>query len=119
MSDCQKINSVKRGDNACAFQDHLRINGTSINLSGATVRAVLRSKDLSVVVDESASVLQIGSDQDRTEPNVEWAPQDDDLDIPEGLYDFEWHIITSSGKKQTLPLGGYHKIRVWSRLKDF
>jgi hypothetical protein len=116
---CEKVHSVKRGDNGCAFQDHLQINGESVNLSGGTVRAVLRSKDQTVVVNEAATILQIGDDQDRTQANVEWQPLADELDVTEGLYDFEWHTVNSAGKKQTFPRNGYHKIKVWSLLVDY
>jgi hypothetical protein len=118
---CQKIFDVKRGDTARKFQDHLTLNGVSLDLAGGSAKCILRSRDETIVIVRPVTILQTGEDQDQTEPNVEAQPQAGDLDVA-GMYDLEWQVTLASGRRLTLPQGppgsgrAYHQIRVWDTL---
>lgn len=113
---CEIIHNVKAGDTAVVFADHLKDNaGNSLELSGATVRAVMRTKSGTVLLNEAAEVLQTGSDQDKTQPNVRLQPTDG-VPTTTGTHDFEWQVTLASGKTITRPSGGYHQVRVYEKL---
>ena len=114
---CERIYSVKRGDTARRFEDHLSVDGESVDLTDAAVTFVMRTKSGTVLVSGNASVLQEGTDQDRTEPNVGYIPVTGDLETL-GTHDVEWQVVLPSSKRLTFPQDGYHQVRVWDILTD-
>lgn len=114
-----QVYNVKRGDDGYKFTDHLSKGGVSVDLSRSTVGIVIRDGVGEIVVQSQARILQTGTDQDQSLPNVEWLPAADDLDLPPGLYEFEWHVVLRGQKKITLPAGEYGVIRIVARLNNF
>ena len=109
------VHPVKRGDTARKFQDHLQVDGDSVDLTGASVKFVLRTKAGVVLVNRAGSVLQVGTEQDKTEPNVECQVEVGDLEEL-GTHEQEWHVRMSGGGVLTLPQEGYNLVRVWDTL---
>lgn len=120
MSCATKIYPVKRGDTATPFQDHLEIDGVSLDLAGGTVKFVMKTKSGTMLENAFGTVLQTGSDQDKSEPNVEYLPPIGTM-YPVGLHNVEWQCETATGRKVTLPrgrvvngeiIGAYHQVQV-------
>lgn len=115
---CEKIHPVKRNDTGAAFEDHLMLNGESVDLAGGSVKAWMRSKDGTALIENgTVSILQTGDDQDRTEPNVRFTPESADLDVV-GVHNFEWRVVLAGGGVLRFPRKGYHRIHVQENLDD-
>ena len=110
-----RIYEVKRGDNGTRFEDHLQVNGESLDI--ASVVAVMRHKDGRILVEDDGEVLQSGDDQDTGEPNVGWLPEAGELEEL-GTHYFEWHVTLVGGRKVTMPRGGYYNVKVWDTLSE-
>lgn len=111
------VHDVKRNDTGARFEDHLRLNGVSVDLAGGQVEIVIQTMDGRVLVDTSATILQSGDDQDVTEPNVAWTPGDGDLDHV-GLVKVEWRCQLAGGTWITFPRKSYHQVRIWEVLNE-
>lgn len=111
------VHSVKQGDTARKFQDHLTKDGVSIDLTDGSVKFVMRTLDGVVLIDADATVLQIGTDQDTDLPNVEYQPVEGDLDTI-GTHNAEWHCHFADETKLTLPQKSYNRIEIFSVLSE-
>ena len=97
---------VKQGDTAPPFADTLLDNlGNPVNLTGATVRFVMRPQRRRLVkVAAAATVVQVGDGSDGSKGKVRYSQTSGDVDTP-GLYDVEWEVTYSGGKIETFPNG--------------
>lgn len=111
MSECTNIHTVKRGTTGQPWEDHLALHGTSIDLTGCTVKGVLRGDDGTLLFQRTAEVMQTGSAQNKRLPNVRLLPEAADLDTL-GTARFEWQVTYSGGRKQVFPVGSFHRIRI-------
>ena len=102
---------MTQGDTGVAFSDHLKMQGESIDLTGANVQALMVSQKGTVLINlESAEILQSGEDQDMSEPNVRYVFSDADLETA-GTHKFQWKVTFPSGRFVTRPPEA-HQIKV-------
>ena len=113
---CQIVHEVTQGDTGIAFADHLRIQDDSIDLSGATVDAILKTKGGTVLFESEAEILQDGTDQDKVLPNVRYIFASGDLDTI-GTHDFQWKVTLANGRIVTRPPSP-HQIKVVEKLSE-
>lgn len=112
------VHKVKQGDTARQFQDHLAVDGRSIDLGdGGSVKFVLKTADGTILIDQSATVLQSGDAQDADLPNVEYQPATGELDTV-GTHNAEWHCTFADLTHLTLPQSGYHRVEIYRVLSD-
>lgn len=107
---CQIVHEVTQGDTGIAFADHLRIQDDSIDLSGATVLAVMRGKDGTELFSKEAEILQDGTSQNKVLPNVRYIFDTGDLGTI-GTHDFQWEVTLANGRIVTRPPSP-HQIKV-------
>lgn len=103
--------TFKRGDQLPDYTATLQVGSGSaaeaIDLTNCTVRFLMALQPSgSPKVDAAATV-----DGTATDGNVRYAWEPTDLDTP-GDYSVEWEITYASGKKLTVPSGGYDTIKV-------
>lgn len=113
---CEVVHEITQNDTGVAFSDHLSVQGVSIDLTDAQVQALLVTQAGTVLVESNADVLQEGTDQDKTEPNVRYLFAADDLETV-GLHNFQWRVTLPNGRVITRPPTP-HKIKVIERLTD-
>jgi hypothetical protein len=118
VSGCEQVWPIMAGDDGFKFTDHLALDGTSLDLEGATVELVIRDAQENLLAEWPATVLQEGDDQDDTLPNVECAPSAGGL-TQLGTHDLQWRVTFAGGTHLTYPRGKPHKIRVYETLKDW
>lgn len=113
MSTCkEKIHPVTKGDTGIAFEDHIMIDGESVDLAGANVGAYMQAKDgTQLIEDGTTAILQTGDDQDRTEANVRFYPQTGDLNTL-GIHNFKWKVTLADGTIFWYPRGKPYLIEV-------
>ena len=99
---------IKRNDNNRKISDTLTFGGVALNLSGATVKFLMRSipgasvevtiKDDAVIEDEAAGTVyyELGSDQTAVA----------------GKYYFEWEVTFGDGSVTTFPSTGYGQLTI-------
>lgn len=88
----------------------LHLNGTAVNLTGASsVTFVLSSYLTGVVVDTAATIVSAGTGQ------VSYSWQPGDLATP-GVYSVEWVVSWTAGGTTTYPIHGYNFITVLNNL---
>lgn len=113
-----EVYPVKQGDTGSKFQDHLELNGVSLDLTGAAVTGVMKSQAGTVLFQRRGTVLQTGTSQVKKNPNVEMALESGDLDAV-GTHRFEWQVELSTGRTITMPRGGYYLVRVFEKLAAY
>lgn len=88
---------TKRGDTKCIFVDTLKVNGVAVDLTGSSVRFIMRR------VSKPAKIVNQAADI--TSPvtgDVQYEPIDEDVDT-EGKYEQEWEVTFPSTRKLTFP----------------
>lgn len=96
--------TIKRGDTARKITDVLTLNGSPLNLSGATVEIAWRQKLGSEVVTKTATIVVAG------DGSVEYQFVEGDTDVA-GDYWLEWHVETASGRI-TFPSDSKHTLSI-------
>jgi len=95
---------IKQRDTARTFTDVLTIDSVPINLTGASVKFVLR-KPTGVVVKQTATIVTpVGGE-------VSYQPIATDFELS-GTYAQEWEVTTSDSKVITFPSFGHNVIEV-------
>lgn len=85
-------------------------NGAAVNLTGATVRFIMRPKfQSSVKINAAATILAALTG----DVKYEWAALD--TDTP-GSYRGEWEVKFSDGRVATFPNGAYTEIEIYQQL---
>lgn len=105
---------LKKGDTEPAFERTLEdVDGTEVNLSGASVVFLMRKRgETATVVDAAADI-----DADPSSGLVSYAWAAGDTDTP-GDYDAEFEVTFDGGGVQTFPNAGYLHIRILGDLSD-
>lgn len=113
----EKIHPVTKGDTGAAFEDHLMLDGESVDLAGASVGAYMQAKDGTQLIENgTVAILQTGDDQDQTEPNVRFTPETGDLNAL-GIHSFKWKVTLSGGGIVWFPRGKPHLVEVHDNLE--
>ncbi len=100
-----RTHKIKRGDTARKFIDAFTIEGDPIDLTGATVKFILKNIASGEVFTRNATIT------DAAEGEVEYQPIAADV-ATVGRYVAEWEITYTGGKKQTVPEEHYINIEV-------
>jgi len=96
--------TIKENDTARTLTDTLTLDGSPINLAGATVVLVWRLPD-GTVNRRDATVVSA------TAGTVSYAPLAEDV-ADAGLHRLEWEVTLSEGGVLTIPSSGYIRINV-------
>src|SRR4029077_9532007 len=98
MSDPVKI---KRNDTKGKFIDTLTLDGVPVNLSGCTIKFLMRRRGRSIGSPET--LIRVASiTGDPTLGKVEYQPVAADVE-QDGIYDHEWQVTFVDGKILTVP----------------
>lgn len=104
--------NVKKGDRLPAVAATLRANGAAINLTGSTVKFLMRSVNGGLVkVNAACVVVNASAGQVR----YDWALAD--TDTP-GKYHAEFQITDGSGLRETCPNDGHLVVLVADDIAD-
>ena len=97
---------IKENDRSPSYQDTLTSGGGAVDLTGASVKFLMRDREETedIKVDASATIV----DADTGVVRYDWAAGD--TDTP-GVYIAEWEV-TLLGKKSSYPGDRYLLIRV-------
>ena len=105
MSAANNTVTIKKGDTDRFFADQLRVDGTPTDLTGATVKFLLKpATGGAAKVNASASIVTAA------EGRVKYAPQPADVDTA-GVFNQEWEV-TIAGKVLTYPTDGYNTVNI-------
>lgn len=103
---------AKKGDTHNALQATLyNPDGTKANLTGATVKFVMKSRGADRTVKVNADVTMV----DATNGLVWYVWADSDVNAV-GTYDAEFHVTYADGKKDTFPKPNYLEIIIYEGL---
>jgi len=94
---------LKRGDTRPALKATLKSNGAPVDLSGASVRFVMKGQGLTI--DRQAEIVDAAGGVVR----VVFEPGDTDQS---GTYHAEFEATFSDGRKETYPSHGYVQIQI-------
>lgn len=92
--------NIKAGDTARPWTDVLKLGGTAINLSGATVKLRIEMQQPSGARVERDAVVT-----NPAEGRVSYQPIAEDVETP-GKYALEWAIEFANGSRLTVPSEG-------------
>lgn len=95
---------IRVGDTARTIDDVLEINRQPIDLTGATVRILLRPIG-------SARVAKTASVVSASEGSVSYQPSSSDFLEPGEVF-FAWHITFPDSKTLTVPTEHNHRLKV-------
>lgn len=115
---CEKVHHVKRNDTGRAWSAHLELDGVSVDLAGGGADIVVRTKSGTVLASSPMTILQTGDDQTRADPNVQWYPDDGDLDHV-GRVDVEIDAELASGRRLRFPQQGYYQVQIHATLTEW
>lgn len=96
--------NIKRGDTKGLFIDTLTLNDVEVDLTGCTVKFIMRRRGKEPkLVNQDAVVLP---DPDAVTPRrtVEYQPIEEDVADP-GVFEQEWQVMFPSGRPLTFPNG--------------
>jgi hypothetical protein len=99
---------IKRGDTKGKFIDTLTLDGVPINLTGCTVKFLLRRRGRD---KEQLTINQVAVITDQPEGKVEYQPVAADVEV-EGLYDHEWQVTFPSAEILTVPNSGFNTVEI-------
>ena len=96
--------TTKQNDTAPPIEQVLKdANGFPVNLTGASIKALMRVRPAGAVkVNGSAATIVGSASNGRVRYNLT-ASDRDTADV----YEFEWEVTFSSGEVQTFPGNGY------------
>ena len=106
--------TIKKGATAPAIQARLKAkDGTTVTLTGATVKFSMRDKITQVVKvnKAAATIVSATPPADPDDPNVEYSWASGDTDT-KGNYEAEWEVTYSGGAVEIFPDQGYSDIQV-------
>lgn len=105
--------NIKRGDTSPAIESELQdTDGNAVNLTGATVRFLMKERGGDLTVDGEAD---LAADPTTGVVSYSWVaavgetPGDTDV---AGEYDAEWEVTFSDGTVQTFPNSTYLSVSV-------
>lgn len=107
-----QIINIKRGDTKGIFVDTLKVDGVAVDLTGATVRFLMRRTS-----KPAKSVNQAAAITSPTTGDVQYQPVAQDIDT-EGAYEQEWEVTFQSGKILTFPNGDFNTVNIRRDLGD-
>lgn len=96
---------IKKGDTGRKFTDTLKSGTAALNLTGASVKFIMKNFCSGTVRSGDATVT------DATAGKVSYQPTADDVGTV-GRFLCEWEITYVGGKKQSVPEDGYIDLRV-------
>jgi hypothetical protein len=102
---------IKKGDREPAFTSQLLVAGEPVNLTGRSVRFLMRHAVTGTLKVNAAATIV---DAENGRVSYAWAAGD--TDTP-GLYKAEWEVM-SGGLRRTFPPRGYLHIEVVEDLDD-
>lgn len=109
--------TIKAHDRLPSIAATLSASGAPLNLTGATVKFIMRAKPAGNGATPSAKVNAAAVVVDAANGLVRYDWLAVDTDTP-GSFQAEWQITWSDGKKQTVPTLTYHTVDVLADLDD-
>jgi hypothetical protein len=101
---------IKRNDTKGKFIDTLTLDGVPVNLTGSTIKFLMRRRGRSPGSD--LTLIRVGAIAgDPTLGNVEYQPTADDVQ-QEGIYDHEWQVTFPDGKILTVPNFDFNTVEI-------
>jgi hypothetical protein len=99
--------TIKQGDRLPVIEATLAGADGAADLTGATVKFLMRSKGAGATVLVDAAATVVGAALGTV--LYDWAEGDTDTT---GTHQAEWEVTFASGKKQTFPNDGYTSVKV-------
>ena len=105
--------TLKQGDTAPVIEATLQLAGSSIDLTGATVKFHMADKTSGVVKVNATATPDPDQVTNKGKVTYTWITANLDT---EGTYNAEWEITFVSGKIMTVPNTGYDTVTVIKEL---
>lgn len=109
--------TIKAHDRLPSIAATLAANGAALNLTGATVKFIMRAKPTGNGAAPAPKVNAAAVLVDAVNGVVRYDWLGTDTDTP-GSYQAEWQIVWPDGRKQTVPTLTYHTVDVLADLDD-
>lgn len=101
---------IKRNDTKGKFIDTLTLDGVPVNLTGCTIKFLMRRRGRST--GSNLTISRTGAIAgDPTLGNVEYQPTATDVQL-EGVYDHEWQVTFPDGKILTVPNFDFNTVEI-------
>ena len=97
--------NIKSQDTAITFSDTLRVDGTPVDLTGATVLFLMTTTERGSLFSAAATVVSAA------EGTVNYQPGGGFPTLP-GAYLQEWEVTFTNGRRLTFPSAGYNQITI-------
>jgi BppU N-terminal domain len=101
---------IKRNDTKGKFIDTLTLDGLPVNLTGCTIKFLLRRRGRSTGSPETM-IRDAAIAGDPQLGQVEYQPVADDVEV-EGIYDHEWQVTFADGKILTVPNQTFNTVEI-------
>jgi hypothetical protein len=101
---------IKRNDTKGKFIDTLTLDGVPVNLTGCTIKFLMRRRGRSTGSPETL-VRTAAITGDPTQGKVEYQPVAGDVD-KEGIFDHEWQVTFVDGKILTVPNQTFNTVEI-------
>jgi BppU N-terminal domain len=101
--------TIKRYDTEGKFVDTLKVNGEPIDLTGASVKFLMKRG--TTLISHPATITQTAPPPDPSAGGVEYQPVLADVSTL-GKYKHEWEITFGNGKVLTVPNDSYNFIKI-------
>jgi hypothetical protein len=105
--------TLKQNDTAPVIEATLQLAGSSIDLTGATVKFHMADKSSGAIKVNAAATPDPDQVSNKGKVSYTWISADLNT---EGTYSAEWEITFASGKIMTVPNTGYDTVTVVKEL---
>jgi hypothetical protein len=99
--------AIKRHDTKGKFTDVLKLDGSPVDLTDASVKFLMKKTGL--------AISQVATIVSPTAGSVEYQPTADDV-AAKGDFNQEWEVTFVDGSILTFPNDGYNTVKIWDDL---